>query len=439
MKRLLIGLTLFCAGVSASTTATAVEMCEKEWVIANALDQALATLAPEALAAAETVTPVQKQATAPVGPAQGAGGAPGPDRPSWVSFAIEQGYATPSDDGSVTISLSPFDWIQRGKPQGYFDASDKFHETLGARKWTGSLTFGSPGVALDTDQDGVAEDPASVKSLTDSSLLEIQYQLKGSNDRRDILLHPNSAAVAAAVQQSKVVFRFLMDIQFRVNKQATEATAGLDAVKTDEPACAAALATVKDAYLKLDTWPQDRETLIAEMAKNSKAIQNLANEIDKQPVVTLAVSVLERQAYLGPDRLGISLRSRWGTIQGSSGFTQKVNLDVSREDALVAGQSDLKAATLTYEYVRPATRFLGKNFDGATWALNLSGEKNWNAPANAKKSKAVLGLALNVPVNETVTIPFSLTWANRDEFLKDNDEVIGHVGLSFNFDAFKPK
>ena len=80
-------------------------------------------------------------------------------------------------------------------------------------------------------------------------------------------------------------------------------------------------------------------------------------------------------------------------------------------------------------------RALPLRFGQGRWAVSLAAEKNWEAPANAKKSQALLGLRYEVPVSDSITVPFSLKWSNRNELLQDESEVVGHVGFSINFDS----
>ena len=50
---------------------------------------------------------------------------------------------------SVTVSLSPFEWMEKHKPKGYFDRNDHYRAASGLRRLTGSLTAGKPGEALE--------------------------------------------------------------------------------------------------------------------------------------------------------------------------------------------------------------------------------------------------------------------------------------------------
>jgi|CXWL01.1.fsa_nt_gi hypothetical protein len=123
-------------------------------------------------------------------------------------------------------------------------------------------------------------------------------------------------------------------------------------------------------------------------------------------------------------------------VDGSpAGKTVVFNMDYSRVDALTAVEKDLRAATLRLEYIGAFTDAV-KPFASSRWSVSIAGEKTWNAPEAARKSEAVLGAKLEVPVADNITVPFSLRWSNRNELLQDEDEIVGHVGISIDLEAF---
>lgn len=426
-----------------------VALCGENYIAQQALNQVGEALAIKvgkkevvkaAVESADDRAPKPTQSTAPVSSGEGAGGVPGPERPTWLSFAIEQGYAASNDDGSVTVSLSPFEWMEKHKPKGYFDRNDNYRATSGLRRLTGSLTVGKPGDALDADGDGTPEAPAAVKSLSDSMLIEVQYRIMGTRDRREIEFDPESKLFAAAISHVGPVMSNLQDLYAYARPFARQNSAAVKTMKRTDDACKAAIeSTAKEMLADEEAARAIFASAVAAMAASDEDVGRLVEKADGSLLLTVALSRLERKEYLGADRTAVALRALWGIPAASGGSTNKLNLDYGRVESLTPGQKDLKSATLQFEHVRPASSFLGLDLEDATWALNLTGERNWDAPEDAKKSKATLGFALNVPVSEGVSIPFSLTWANRDEFLQDQDDVVGHVGLSFNFDAFKPK
>lgn len=376
------------------------------------------------------------QATA-TGPASATASVASPERPRWVALAIEQGVGAENDNGGVTLSLSPFDWLSATKQDGYFNDNGNYVATMAMRRWTGSLNLGSRGESLDIDGDGVPEAPANAKSLGDSLTLEVQFQFFGNRDRRDLgKLGVYDARIEAIRNEADNLAEYLVDSIRAIPVYADRFDELNREVEAKRITCA------KAADLLVESIQPER---VAEFRRRSVTFRELTEElvsrIDGSFVWSVAVNATERKRYLGRDQLGISLRGLKGIVGDKmfGGSTFVFNFDYLKIDSLVENQSDLRAVKVGVEYVSGFDVLRLRNAEAAKWAVSLTGEKNWNAPADAKKSQAEIGWRMEIPISKDVTVPISIKWSNRDELLRDEDTVVGHIGVSLSFDSLLGK
>ncbi|MCB1602263.1 MAG: hypothetical protein KDI66_19740 [Xanthomonadales bacterium] len=383
--------------------------------------------------------PTTAQATAPAAAGTGAN-VDSPERPHWVSLAIEQGYASENERNGITISLSPWDWAERNSDDGHFDDNGNYVAARDLRRLTGSLSFGDKGEALDSDGDGTSEPPASARSLEDSILLELQYRFYGSRDRREIgvlgLYYQNQ--IEQIGQQSDLVATQFSGVfaRSRIDSSVAELE---DKVAANEVGCADAAGQLAREILSDPDSAEAARALVLSLDRIDAMREEIVRKIDGNWVWSVGLSALAREDYLGRDRQAISVRGLKGITDPVSMFpldsTFVFNLDYARTESLLPNEADLRSAKLGLEYVRPFGTTRVKPFERARWALSLAGEKTWNAPPSARKSEAVLGLRVELPVADNVTVPLSVKWSNRNELLEDEDEIVAHVGISFNLES----
>lgn len=389
--------------------------------------------------------PPTAQATAPAAADATTTNADSPERPRWLALAIEQGFAGENDKGGVNISLSPIDWLQKTHSQDYFDSNFQYWQANPLRPLTGSLSLGNRGEALDSDGDGTPNDPSTAKALDDSVLFELQYRFWGTRDRREALSDRRFSSRYAA--ERGVIRARLEDVADAytallatppVFKLFNAYFPDAETMLADGICNTAAASIVEAMSVDPATAAQALAVVKAENAVFA-AMNVLATKIDTSWVWSVGVSALERKDYLGRDRVAVSLRGLKGVEKpgiDAVGHTWLFNLDHSVVEGLTPADKDMRSAEVRIEYVSAFSKGAYGPFEKARWAVSLAGEKNWNAPENARTSQAVLGLKLEVPVSKNITAPFSLRWSNRNELLQDEDEIVGHIGLSFDFESF---
>jgi hypothetical protein len=56
-------------------------------------------------------------------------------------------------------------------------------------------------------------------------------------------------------------------------------------------------------------------------------------------------------------------------------------------------------------------------------------------PGAADDNVGQLNFKVNFPLTDTISIPISLTYANKKALLQDESEIRGYIGFTFDFDG----
>ena len=182
-----------------------------------------------------------------------------------------------------------------------------------------------------------------------------------------------------------------------------------------------------------------RDDLIRELHSHKASIEYLNQRTLNQPTVSTIRFIYSHQPTAAPVLLTLN-------FGGSFYHEAAANAsDVRWKDVQLAGQLD---------------RSLGALGDAGNLVLSLAGYYQWmkddaliSIPAgtlapgtsialpgeaatllNTKGHISVVQGRLTLPVNDTVKIPLSVTWANRTELIQE-DDVRGQIGLSLDIDS----
>jgi hypothetical protein len=411
--------------------------CDVDRLMNAVMDQFGADGEPlELLAARAREAPAQAPATtqtaAPSATESGTANADSPERPSWISLAIEQGFATENDRGGVTIQLSPFNLLERSAPANHFDDQGRYIDVSGLRRITAALSLGDRGEAFDSDGDGAPNDAESAKEITDSVLLEVQYRF-GTRDRRELTL--TEAGLAGLPIANAASARYTAA---RARLTADPAIFDmLDSALADESRAIDCTETARTIAATLGTRSDLREA-VAELKAAATALDGAVTEIvqriDGGMVWSVAGSVQRRDDYLGRDSVAIAVRGLKGVVDQTNpagGSTWLLNVDYRKDDALGNILPSTRAARIVGEY---NGRLKSPKGGDLPWALSLAAEKTWDAPEGARDSQALVGIVVKFPIADGVSVPVSLRWSNRDQLLQDSDEIVGNIGISFDLD-----
>ncbi len=337
------------------------------------------------------------------------------DFSSLLALAVDNGLLSDSG-GALTLDLNFFSAIVA------FDASvieeqekyeQKLHKEL--RKLGGSISWGGKGESFDRDGDGEVDEALTAESSSDIVTWDVHYRLVGSRDRRDPENYNRILdAMTAADEGGKEAFTKLA---FAIgNLSRPEAGSG--------KRCRAAAE-------ELARQPET-EALVAQIRgfdeQAAQIREEVVKDIDKDLLITLSFGGTERQEIFGPDKLAAGIRASWGGAD--AGLT--ANLDFTRTEGL-GDEEDREAFKLAVSYSRILMQGgMGHEQQGVTLAFSLAAEKYRNVPEAAHDRIARANVKLTYPISEAVSLPISLTWANHEDLLQDEEEVRGHIGFTFD-------
>lgn len=345
---------------------------------------------------------------------------PVPDASFPALFAMNLGIPTASSDsGAMTFNLTPFAIVAARNPDVIGNQS-QYARYDSLRRIGASLSLGGRGEAFDRDGDGQVDDALESRDMSDIVSFEIRYRFAGSRDRRD------------AVNQEKYFAA--------MGKLFDSAAAGLASIATSIAADATQMPTQANGLYCLS----DAETLanrhasaidpeISAMQAYLDARQRVLEEIDGAPVWTAVIGGTEQKDEFGPDRWFVGIRGA-GSLGPDQGWS--VTLDYGETGSLESGAQDAKRIKAGVEWSRLAAKqWVNPAQGGIRASLSAAYEKWRDVPGTADDTVAKINFKLAYPLTDTITIPFSLTWANKTDLLKDESEVRGYIGFTFDFDG----
>lgn len=333
----------------------------------------------------------------------------GADFPSIFALALDQELF---EAEALTLNLSPFAFVTAFDP-GVVDDQRRYELPLyrWLRRWGATVSFGGEGEAFDRDGDGEPDEALKAEEPGDIVTWEVRYRW-GSRDRRD---RSNSRRFFAE-----------MDAALLQNHEAWSDL--LDALPDD-------IARMSDSGGRIPCDAFDRilaasdlETKLLAVAESDEAIVEAADaawkQIDARPLVTLVAGGVERDPEFGANQRFFALRGSWRR--------HTLNLEFSTEDGLM-GADDPETWKLSYEL--SALWWKGRwpgGEDGVEASIAASYETFDHVPDAVHDTNAKFGAKLEFPVRDGVALPVSVTWVNHEDLLGDEDEIVGHFGISFD-------
>ncbi len=337
--------------------------------------------------------------------------------PSFLGFALESGLVQ-SSEGAVTVDLNPFAAVALFRPQARFLQSEyQKHENL--RRFGGSLTLGGKGEKFDRDGDGEADDPLEAKDVTDIVDWELRVRLSRSRDRRD---RTNYVPILEATEAA--------DLAFSAARSELELAAGLarQRLGLDHDGCVDRVAFA--AFSQEPAIQSAAGKVNSAQVEAAQAFEDAVAVTDNRPLWTLVIGGVDRGEQYGPDSVKAALR---GAIRDHS-----FNLEWSEKDGL-QGAEDPEMFKLAYEY---STQWLkSKRFpEGIKASASAAYEKFEHVPDALHDDVVKASLKLEFPFSEGMSLPLSITYANHKDLLEEEDEIRGHIGISYDFSKLlKPK
>lgn len=344
---------------------------------------------------------------------------PVPDASFPALIAMQLGIPTSTTDaGAMTFNVTPFALVA-ARNSDVIGNQSQYAKYDSLRRIGAALTLGGKGEAFDRDGDGTVDDALTSTDLGDIVSVELRYRFHGSRDRRD------------AVNEKKYFTA--------LGRLFDPAAAAFATVATSIAGEATSMPTQANGHYCL----ADAEKLAAAHAKDIdpavKATQSYLNartqvleEIDGASIWTAVAGATEQKDPFGPDRWWLGIRGAGG-LGPDQGWT--FSLDFGETESLTGGKNarrikgGLEWASLI------GKRWVAPQQGGIRASLSGAYEKFTNVPGVKDDEVASLNVKLSYPLTDTINVPLSITWANKTDLLKDESEIRGYIGFTFDFDG----
>jgi hypothetical protein len=342
---------------------------------------------------------------------------PVPDASFPALVAMHLGVPTSSSDtGAITFDLTPFSVVAVRDPD-VIDKQSEYAKYENLRRIGLALSLGGTGEAFDRDGDGVVDDALEAEDMGDIVSAELRYRFAGSRDRRD------PANAKNYFDATKEAYEKAGDAFGEVSRQLVPillASAPGES-KLYCPSDAEKLATSHARILDAKAG-----TIASFMERRDEVLE----AIDGAIVWTAVAGLTERKEDFGPDLW-------WAGIRGAGGLGPDMgwsfSLDYGATESLANGD-DAKRIKAGLEWATLlAKKWVGR--DGVRASVSAAYEKWQDVPDATDDDITQLNFKVNFPLTDTISIPLSITYANKKELLQDESEMRGYIGFTFDFDG----
>lgn len=323
-----------------------------------------------------------------------------------------------ADTGTVTLTVSPFAVTAMRDQQVLVD-QDRYEQFETLRRFNGAVSFFGKGQAIDQDSDGKLDEARTAAKFDDVVSFELRARLWGDRDRR------------AKENFKKFREATLAPVQVLVDEIAK----GPNNVELNQrlaskfPGAVAPYACGGDAVVdEALIWLQqntDASKAVSESFADTAA--DVLDRIDNDWIGTLVAGGTTRKEGFGGDEFMVGIRTSWGY----AGRNFNASADYTNVNG-VGGLPDMDKFKLGVEVEEQFDMLPGGN--KSVLSFGAAYELTDGRPKSANEETAKLSLKWTVPVTAEMAAIASLTWANNTELLDGHDDVIGHIGLSFDYE-----
>lgn len=351
----------------------------------------------------------------------------GPSLAALFSLALENNVVE-FGGGKTTASISPFLFATWRDPS-ILSLQSEYERYAALRRFNGTVTFGGSGDSFDRNGDG-EPDAAPVGGPTDIVTFELPWRIFGSRDRRDPqnfrrYLNSASGQVGNAFQAFGMAFA------------AFVTQWGREIANMSPPPSGEVLEGAFRDFLDRDDVERSLMPVALLRERLLEAHRQADLEIDRSAVWTLTAGWTHQGKEFGPDRARLGVRGVWSFLLGTTPFDGTVNATYvhaqSLADLLPAGDNWAVGWKLSTKLLQRQALLE----EGLDWSVNVSGEFFDSALAPKHDTIIKVGTTFRLNFSKSVSIPFSVNYANHRDLLTGADRVFGHVGLSYDFSALR--
>ena len=142
----------------------------------------------------------------------------------------------------------------------------------------------------------------------------------------------------------------------------------------------------------------------------------------------------EQRSQFGPRKwhLGVRIAVATGLVDHA------INVDRLNAEGL-KDAPDARTWKAGYAASRKLLQNTRLSEDGVTLSWAVSAEHSQDVPGSKHASIIRSNVRLEFPLTKTVVVPVAISYANHQDLLTDQSQVIGHIGLAFDLSALKKK
>ncbi|MEM9553686.1 MAG: hypothetical protein AAGC60_05460 [Acidobacteriota bacterium] len=332
-------------------------------------------------------------------------------------------------DGKLTLNLNPFAFKVARDSRAWTDQS-LFEASETLREFSGTLSFGGKGEKFDRDGDGKADDPLEAKSLDDIVQWEVRFQPK-NRDMRE------SYNWERYLQSTRDQFEDWATALERLVTELEEL--GLEEILQEDRQFCVNKIGLRNLLARNAVWQVITEE-VQTLAREEKDLDASHDEITKKIVNdfiwSVALGGIERGDDFGRDE-------RYAAFRGDRGIGAGKKLTFEAKwtevESRTAGEPDPEVLKLGLEWSTLLLRGSDGLAEGSrekTSGIELSWAGSWeqfnDVPDAKHDTIGKLGVKLELPLAGAMKLPISVTWANHVDLLTDEDEVVGHIGISWD-------
>jgi hypothetical protein len=346
-----------------------------------------------ALRESPTKVPSAKQSEAPPNGDGGGKGINLADFSTLISTAAERVTAGGQGD-AITLNLNMFAFIA-SSDSGVLMNQRRYEAFKDVRRWAGTISLA--GTAASDSLRHRLDRPARI---TDDVTFQVRYRIFGSRDRRD---------------------------HFDEYRRAVSSS--LTAPDVKDEAFLTALSDAPDEASRFAVWLDyyNRNPAIVQRVLDAKSdatasLSAMNERVDRGLLVTLDLGGALRTEAFGPNRLLATV-----SAQKSYGCDLAMECTYRKDEgtSLIGGQELSLAGELGWKGNRSGLLPQGIDY-GISTRVDLRDQH--------RESIASFTGKLRQNISDGVVMSLSVTWASRDDLVKE-ELVSGHVGLSYDLGA----
>jgi hypothetical protein len=328
--------------------------------------------------------------------------------PDLVGVALDSAFGTGSPDQAVTLQLSPFA-IEAAIDKTVVDNPDRYESRKGLRRIGLSATFGGKPDDDSAFAKGQAGS-AATRNVSDIVVLQGSYRAVGTRDRRD---YPEKYRQEVANEQEA--------LNALLVKIAQDPDLTLVLGLSEEEQCNAFL-----AYLRRHA--DVARSLTKTVQQFEADLDRVNQDIDRSFLLTFRASAELRKEFVGRDkyRFGLVAEGLLGPVDFTGNAEYRIDQDLG-------GGSDQE-----FRFALMAAGKLLRKSAVSENGLDLSLSGSGQFRNRGRDTILSVNLKLEYPLAGGLSIPFSITYANHSETLKDKI-VRGNFGISYDLSALKGK